>query len=257
MKSNSVMCSVEYTYLTSSGAAQGNGGCFVTPANWRSAIALYAARKLVVGSWINDKDEYLAPHAESTPTYEQWINDCHVYTILQSSNNCTAMRNVSYKGTPWTIHNHLFWMSHAQALDALDAADTQSLYRDCKQHPSRDVFGNDVDSTPDPYMARALASGPLPLSTEAWVVLDKLNALWTMSLAHREGYAASHPDLHLMAWDAGLYQCKHLFRDLFPTEWADLQVAFKALSDKLRPGVYEHGFLFAYAGLLKRATDRG
>jgi len=46
-----------------------------------------------------------------------------------------------------------------------------------------------------------------------------------------------------MAWDAGVYQLKHLWRDLFPTGWADLQDAFKVLSDKLRPGVYDHGFL--------------
>lgn len=36
---------------------------------------------------------------------------------------------------------------------------------------------------------------------------------------------------------------KHLWRDLFPVEWADLQTSFKALANKLRPGVYEHGFL--------------
>ena len=56
-------------------------------------------------------------------------------------------------------------------------------------------------------------------------------------------YAAGKPELHLTAWDAGIYQLKHLWRDLFPTEWAELQTTFKALSDRLRPGVYTYGFL--------------
>ena len=213
------------------------------PSNWRRALALYGARKLIAGNWINDKDEYLVPHAEGTPAYKLWTNDCHVYAILHNSNNCTAMRNVKYKDKDWTIHNHFFWMSHAETLAALDTQDTMALYRDCKQHPSKDVFGKPVASSPDPYMAHLLVSGTLVLSPEAQAVLDKLKAVWIKSLPMREDYAAGKPELHLTAWDAGLYQLKHLWRDLFPTEWADLQVAFKALSDKLRPGVYDHGFL--------------
>ena len=36
---------------------------------------------------------------------------------------------------------------------------------------------------------------------------------------------------------------KFLWRDLFPTEWKDLQASFKVLADKIQPGVYDHGFL--------------
>jgi len=36
---------------------------------------------------------------------------------------------------------------------------------------------------------------------------------------------------------------KHLLRDLFPSEWTDLQEAFKALAARLKDGVYEYGFL--------------
>jgi len=217
-----------------------NNGLSVLPTNWRRAVALYGARKLVAGDWINDKDEYLIP----TPSegYEQWVSDAHVYAILHNSNNCTAMRNVPYKGKNWTIHNHFFWLDHANALAALDTPATANLYRDAKANPSKDVFGNDVASSPDPYMAHALRY-QVTLSPEARTVLHKLDALWTLSLPHREAYAAGKPELHLMAWDAGVYQLKHCWRDLFPVEWKDLQVSFKALADKLRPGVYDHGFL--------------
>ena len=217
-------------------------GFSVTPANWRRAIALYGARKLVRDSWNSHQDEYLVPN-EALPGYEQWVDDCHVYNLLDPKNNCTSMRAVPYDGKTWTIHNHFFWKSHAAALAALDTPDTGALYRDCKAHPSKDVFSNPVESTPDPYLAHSLPA--LSLSPEAQQVLNLLKALWLKSLPVRESYAAGKPELHLMAWDAGVYQLKHLWRDLFPTEWEALQAAFKALSAKLQPGVYTYGFLKA------------
>jgi hypothetical protein len=70
-----------------------------------------------------------------------------------------------------------------------------------------------------------------------------LDALWTKSLPSRESYAAGKPELHLLAHDAGVYQLKNLWRELFPEEWKALQDAFKVLTEKLRPGVYTYGFL--------------
>ena len=150
------------------------------------------------------------------------------------------MRNVQYKGKSWTIHNHFFWKTHAETLAALDTPATAALYRDCKHNPSKDVFGQPVCSTPDPYLASVLST--LKLSPEAQTVLDKLDALWVKSLPHREDYAAGRPELHLTAWDGGVYQLKYLWRELYPEDWKDLQEAFKVLADKLRPGVYTHGF---------------
>lgn len=237
-KGNSLMESGSGVAVVSAGYANGHGFS-VLPSNFRRAIALYGARKLITGTWINDKDEYLAPVV--SVAYEQWVDDCHVYALLHNSNNCTAMRNVPYKDKSWTIHNHFFWRAQADTLAALDTKATGNLYRDCKQHPSKDVFGNPVVSTPDPYMARVLPS--LNLSPEAVNVLTLLDALWVKSLPVRENYAAGKPELHLVAWDAGVYQAKHLWRELFPSEWQALQAAFRQLADKLRPGVYEHGFL--------------
>ena len=239
-KGNSLMESGSGVAVVSAGYANGHGFS-VLPSNFRRAIALYAARKLVAGNWVNDKDEYLTPHAEGTPDYEQWVDDCHAFNLLHNSNNCTAMRNVRYGNREWQIHNHFFWKPYSDALKAFDTKATGNLYRDCKAHPSKDVFGNPVVSTPDPYMASVLPS--LNISPEAKAVLARLDALWTLSLPHRESYAAGKPELHLTAWDAGLFQLKHIWRDLFPVEWADLQTSFKALADKLRPGVYKHGFL--------------
>ena len=257
-KGNNLMESSTATfYLSGKPSDKGRRHFDLLPSNWRRAVALYGARKLVEGNWINDKDEYLAPD-ESKPGYDQWVNDCHVYALLHTSNNCTAMRDVQYKGKAWRIRNHWFWRTRKDALDALDTRKTTALYRDCEQEPVKrpevnPITGEDEthpwERSGDAYMAHLIASGTLVLSPDAQRVLDLLDALWVKSLPMREDYYAGRPvddkepDLHLTAWDAGVYQLKHLWRDLFPTEWAELKAAHKALASRLEAGVYDYGFL--------------
>jgi len=232
------------TYPVSSTSSRGNGYSYL-PSNFLETCALYAARKLVEETWATQKDEYLAP----TPTvgasdeYKQWNADTVMFSILHRHNNCTSMRSVPYKGRSWTIHNHFFWMTQAEALAALDTPVTHALYKDCKAHPAKDVFGNAIVSTPDPYLASILPGLDPLLSPEAKAVLKALQALWLKSLPMRETYSQEHPELHLGSWDAGVFQCKHLFRDLYPEDWAALKATHKVLADKLRPGVYDLGWL--------------
>jgi hypothetical protein len=186
------------------------------------------------------------------------VNDAHIYALLHTSNNCTAMRDVEYKGKTWRIKNNWFWRTRKDALTALDTRETPALYRDCEREPVKasdvnPITGEDEtqpwERTGDAYMAHQLASGNMPLSPDAQRVLALLDALWVKSLPLREDYYAGRPvndkepDLHLNAWDAGVYQLKHLWRELFPTEWAELKEAHKALASRLEAGVYEYGFL--------------
>jgi hypothetical protein len=197
--------------------------------SFRRATALYAARKLVPEDWTNQKDEYLAPN--TTDAYQQWNDDAIVYALLHPSNNCTAMRAVPYKGRTFRIKNH-FWPLTRQATKVLlDQPGCTALYADLRAEQD------------DAYLSTILPS--LRLSTEAQAALQAYMDLIAQTLPHREAFATAHPDLHLLAHDAGLYQLKHLFRQASPDGYKALQTAFKALADKLRPGVFEHGFLLS------------
>jgi hypothetical protein len=233
--SNALMKSATDVFFTSVCSTR-NAGVSVLPTNWRRAVALYSARKLVEENWVNQKDEYLVP--DETPGYDQWMNDCHVYALLHNANNCTAMRDVLYKGKTWQIHNHWFWMTHDTVHRAVDTRHTHALFKDARTHKN------------EPYFAKLLAEG-LVLSDDAAEIINKLNVLWIKSLECRETYYASRdvtedqPDLHLTAWDAGIYQLKHLWREMFTTEWAEIQALFRNLANRLRSGVYHYGFLRA------------
>jgi hypothetical protein len=225
--SNNIMKSGQGVALFSASYTDGHGFS-VLPSNWRRAVALYGARKLVKETWDTQKDEYLVPDT-TLPGYKSWVDMCHMYALLHTSNNCTAMRDVEYKGESWRIKNNWFWLPKKDALDLLDSVDTPTLYRDCQAEKD------------DPYFATVLPG--LTLSPKALVVLGLLRGLWVKSLPVREAYAAGKPELHLEAWDAGVYQLKHLWRDLFPDDWKALKAAHKELADELRPGVYTYGFL--------------
>lgn len=190
---------------------------------WRRAIALFSARKLVAGTWINDKDEYLAPQTQNNG-YEQWVDDCHIYALLHTSNNMTSMRGVEYKGKSWDINNHFFWLTRTQALKVFDTRDSARIFRDCKR------------STHEPYFAQVLPS--LNLSPLAQEILDDLNQLLIDTLPLRK---SADQDLHLDAWDAGAYQLNKLLKG--SEAWEALKTKHRALKASLEHGVYTYGFL--------------
>lgn len=227
---NNVMKSGTDVYILS-GKPTHKGCCHVDilpGESFRRAVALYAARKLVTNTWVNHVDEYLAPNM-ATPAYKQWNDDAIIYAMLEGKNNCTAMRNVKYKGLNYRIKNHFWWKTRKESLQVYDTPGCSDIYKDAKQESE------------DAYLATILPT--LDLSPEAKACLTALNACLATTLPHRESFATARPELHLTAHDAGVYQLKHLFREHDPEGWKALQAAFKALADKLRPGVYEHGFL--------------
>ena len=162
------------------------------------------------------------------------MDDCHVYALLHTSNNCTAMRDVQYKGKSWRIKNNWFWLTRAEARDLLDIPEASTIWRDVRGEAK------------DAYFAQVLSG--LNLSPDAVALLGQVRSLWVESLPYREDFAAANPHLHLTAHDAGIYQIKHLWKELFPKKWKGLVGARRALAGRLAEGVYTYGFLKKLGG---------
>ena len=224
-------------------------GFSVTPDNWRNAVALYAARKLVPVTWQTGKDEYAHPSKTWTPEYKQWVNDAHIYVLLHHTNNCTAMRVVPVV-PHGRVKNHWFWLPRVSCRLALSTRKTPSILHDLQEEddiPSPvDALGRSIGH--DTYFSRLIRTS-LEFSEDAILALSRLNVLWSKSLADREDYYANRPltekepDLHLLAWDAGVYQLKPKWRELYPADWKEMQEAHNALAARLVEGVYTYGFL--------------
>ena len=52
-----------------------------------------------------------------------------------------------------------------------------------------------------------------------------------------------HPEYFINCWDCGYYQLKALWKEYMPEQYKEFQTLYKALADKMRPMVYELGFL--------------
>ena len=48
---------------------------------------------------------------------------------------------------------------------------------------------------------------------------------------------------HLNSWDAGYAQLKLVWKEYFPDEFKEFRQLYKNLEDRMRPLVYELGFL--------------
>jgi TRAP-type mannitol/chloroaromatic compound transport system substrate-binding protein len=79
------------------------------------------------------------------------------------------------------------------------------------------------------------------LSPDAKLVLDKAIELVEKSMKQRHLMADNTN--HLNSWDAGYAQLKLVWKEYFPDEFKEFRQLYKNLEDRMRPLVYELGFL--------------
>jgi hypothetical protein len=138
------------------------------------------------------------------------------------------MRDVSWGGEIWQIKNHFFWLERF-GIKGLLKEKCPLIYDDFEKHYE------------ESYVATLIAD--LTLSPHAISVLEFATNLWINSLDRREAYAIAHPELQLTCWDCGWYQLKGFWEKEYSADFKKLKELHRELGDKLRPGVYEYGFL--------------
>ena len=224
--SNNVYKNQTDVYIVSSCSSMANG-ISVMPQNFKRVVANFASRKLIVGNWINDKDEYFAPNEEH-PQYQEFVNDSIVYSLFHSASNQSSLRNVEYKNKKWNIKNEFFWMPKQTIEDLANTNGFAQTYNDARTSKER-------------YVYEKLQS--IALSPEAQKVLDKANDIVRNTFKYRELFDSEHPEYQIMNWDCGWYQIKALAKEYAKSDYEEFVKLYKALENKMRPMVYELGFL--------------
>lgn len=226
---NNVYKSVDGVFLLSSTSSMANG-VSILPSNFLRCTCAFAARKLVQGNWINDKDEYLAPDT-SNPNFHQFELDSVIYSLFHSSSQQSSLRDVDYKGKKWDIKNEFFFMSREEMENLADEHNLPEVYADAHTSEDRFVFKKLQNIT---------------LSPEAAAVLQKARELVKQSMKFRAIFNDEHPEYQVArVWDAGWYQVKALLKEYMPNELKEFRDLYNKLADKMRPLVYELGFLRA------------
>jgi hypothetical protein len=208
----------------------GNIGVPVDETNFYKAVTLFAARKSIRPNWLNMKDEYMIPNEEHEQ-FEQFYLDSIIYSIFNNRSYQSSLRQVTYKGKLWDIKNEFFWMSVERMKDLADNNGYDNLYNDARTSPNRHVY-NLLFGEERIYDK---------LSPDAKDVLDKATELVEKSMKMR--MIMANDENHLDSWDAGYAQLKLVWKEYFSDDFKEFRQLYKNMEDRMRPLVYELGFL--------------
>ena len=212
--SNDVQNATKQTAITSSVFSTGNG-FYVTPDNlWQAAI-VFSVRRLIKPTWINDRDQFLQP---TQPLTDEFKNDCLIWMLFNGSNLTASANDLDWNGKKWSIVNHFIPFTETEV-----------------NAPER--FESD-------FMVQYLKGKKL--SKEAKAVLSEGKKLWQAYFAQTDNHTTRQA-LKLNRPDVGWYQIRKALEarseDGMPVDFSPFKTAYEALSDKLRPQVFELGFM--------------
>lgn len=216
--SNVINKNAQYVGLYSLPSTNGHG-VNLTEENFDRACALFTARRTITGTWINDKDIYSAPDMDSD-LYQAFVNDSYVYALFNNQSYQTSVKG-EINGESYDFKNQFYPFSKRETYEILGL----------------NIPMNFKDET------RFIKSKLTNLSTEAQAVLDCFKECIVATANVRKAYGEAHPELQVARWDCGWRQLKDLFKEHCNEQFTKLREAYKVLETKLRPQVYELGFL--------------
>lgn len=190
------------------------GGYFITPENLWQAAVVFAVRRLIPQTWLNDRDQFLQP---SQPLSDEFKSDCLVWMLFNGSNLSAGADGLRWDDRDWSLVNHFIPFTEGEV----------------------GASGRFVSD----FMVSHIKG--MAFSPEAQAVLAEGRKLW------RRYHATSFPrkirdQLKLNRPDAGWYQIRKALEAYGETELTDFdpfKTAYAALGVKLRPLVFELGFL--------------
>ena len=202
-------------------------GVSVIEENFIRCSSFFSARRLVNGDWVNWADEYMKPNTEH-PLWKEFVNNSIVYSLFENKSNQSSLRQVEYKGKKWDIKNEFFWMSREEM-------------KQLANENGNDVCYQDANVSTDRYVYNLLQN--ITLSEEAQLVLDKACELVRKTFKYRMMFDEDNENYQINNWDCGWYQIKALAKEYAKDDFEEFKSLYKKLGDKMRPMVYELGFL--------------
>lgn len=203
------------TCLTSSiYTGRNGGGSWVLSDNLARSAIVFAVRRLIKPTWLNDRDQFLQP---SQPLSDEFKSDCLVWMLFNGSNLTAGADGLRWSERDWSLTNHFIPFTEGE-------------------------IGAKARIESD-FMARYMAG--MVFSPEAQAVLDEGRKLF------QRFHATSFPnkirhEYKLGRADAGWYQVRRALEAFSDTQFTDFdpfKAAYAGLSAKLRPQVFELGFL--------------
>jgi hypothetical protein len=205
-------------------------GFFISEENFYKTSVGFASRIIITNNVWNANDEYIKPKINND-NYKIFETDSIIILLFSNNSNQSSYRNLTHNDNTYYIKNEFFWMSKEEMLNLSNENNYSDLY-------------NDARTDSDRYVYKLLFGEERiydKLSPEAKLVLDKAKELVRKSMSMREIFATD--ENHLKSWDAGYAQLKLLWKEHYEDDFKEFRQLYKNLEDRMRPLVYELGFL--------------
>lgn len=201
------------TMLFSSGYGSARG-FFVNSQNLTDAAVVFAVRRLLKPTWLNDRDQFLQPSKELPETFK---SDCLIWMLFNNANLTAGANGLRWEGKNWSLTNHFIPFTE-------------------KEVGSSDAFTSNFMST---FLKKQR------ITPEARTVLNEGQKLWKQF--HKSSFGRRiREDFKLNRPDVGWYQIRKALEANSANEHVDFEPlgsAYRVISEKLLPKVYEYGFV--------------
>ncbi len=224
---NDLQHATQQTVIFSSTYGSGHG-FYVNPENlWQAAI-VFSVRRLAKPTWLNDRDQFLQP---TEPLSNEFKSDCLIWMLFNRQNRTASANDLEWNGKKWSIVNHFIPFTEEE-VGAPDRFESDFMVR----------YLQNLDRVLNPIKVGG------SLSLEAQQVMQEGKKLWQAYFAQTD-VRSVRDELKLNRADVGWYQIRKALQarnasgDFAPVNFKPFEEAYKALTEKLQPMVYELGFL--------------
>ncbi len=268
-KGSDLQNSSTQTALLSSGYCSA-GGFFVTDKNlWQAAI-VFTVRRIIKQTWLNDRDQFLQPTA---PLSDEFKSDCLIWMLFNGSNLTAGANDLEWNDKKWSLVNHFIPYTEAE-VGAPGRFESDFMVQYLSSGGVAGGLAGLPALSPSPQPSPIKGEGAntraaidiaflsldgrgaggegdeinKALSAEAQAVLGAGRTLWQAYFAHTD-VRSVRDELKLNRPDVGWYQIRNALKkrnesgDTAPVDFTPFEVAYKTLSEKLQPQVFELGFL--------------
>jgi hypothetical protein len=227
---NDLQHSGQQTVIFSSPYGQGDG-FYLTPDNlWQAAI-VFTVRRVIKQTWLNDRDQFLQP---TEALSNEFKSDCLLWMLFNGSNLTASASDLYWNDKKWSIVNHFIPFTENEV--------------GSPERFESDFMVQYIKNLPAIHKGRS-ASPPLEgLGEASTAVYNEGKKLWQEYFKQTDVHTVRE-ELKLNRPDVGWYQVRKALQarnnsgDNLPISFKPFEEAYKALTDKLQPQVYELGFL--------------
>lgn len=225
---NNIEASAKGVYLMSSPITRHIKTSMVTGNSLVKQMIVFASRKVVKATWINQKDEFLAPVDESSKEFSELARKSVIYSIFSPNNNIISYRQ-NYLDSGVSCLNSWFFMDVDEIKELAEKYNNDAIYNDCIEYANTSAIYSYLQTT--------------KLDEDDNKLLTLARNIVKETFKFRNLVNDDNPNLSINTWDASWNQIVQIAKEYLPDELSTFNRIFNDYVKDIENLVYVNGIL--------------